>query len=285
MPPIISIANQKGGVGKTSTTLGLAAAIANTDRRVLIVDMDPQSNASSTLLPDYDELRKSEDFFTSNDLLEAGVDPSDVQEAILGTPWPGVDLIPAQQALANRDLEGSTGIEMRLRRVLRGLDDLPKPYDVVLIDCPPSVGRLTVNALLASQSIVFIAEPDRYSSNALDQIQATLQTVREVYEHDIEVSGLVINMYENTNEANQRTEELKARFDDEVLLVMPKRTVIAAAAGMNTSVFAVKGRQDAREVADMYTALARRLKLIGRREATPLPIEVDEDSPAAAVGY
>lgn len=285
---ILAIANQKGGVGKTTTTLGLAAAIAHTGRRVLVIDMDPQANASSTLLPDYDErLRRSKDsaepdyvFYTTNDILENGVEPADIFEAIVETPWDRVDLIPSQQSLANRDTEGAIGVETRLRRILMGLDLAEDPYDAVLLDCPPSVGKLTVNALVAASEILLISGPDRYGHNALNQIEETLKTVRDSYLHTIEVAGLVINMYENTNEANLRTDQLKERFGDKVLLVMPKRTVLSHAAGSNQSVFTV-ARRDAQEVAGWFTDLARELRLIAKREVVPDLPQIDEANETA----
>lgn len=279
-PRILAIANQKGGVGKSTTTLGLAGAIAHTGRRVLIIDMDPQANSSQTLLPDYDERVAREDFFTTNDVLEAGMDPSDLGEAIVATPWEHVDLIASQQALAHRDVEGATGIEMRLRRVLRGLDALPEPYDVVLVDCPPSVGRLTVNAFLAASEILLISHPDSYGQNALNQIDETLKTVRESYDHDLRVAGLVINMYEDTNESKLRAGQLEARFGNTVLLTMRKRAVVRTAQGEHRSVFAM-GTPAAREVAGWFTDLARTLRLIGARETVP-EVLVTEDTEAEA---
>ena len=272
---IIAVANQKGGVGKTTFALGLAGAVANTGRRVLVVDMDPQANASQTLLPDYDVEVQRDDFYTVNDILEHGVEPADLPGAIHRTGWAGVDLIPSQQALAHRDVEGATGIEMRLRRVLRGLDLLDEDYDVVLLDCPPSVGRLTVNAFLAASEIVLISHPDSYGHNALNQIDETLKTVRDAYDHDIEVAGLVINMFEETTEAIARTEQLRARFGDKVLLVMRKRAVLRAAQSENRSVFAMGTHPAAREVAGWFTDLARALRLIGARETVP-EVEVGE---------
>lgn len=272
---IIAVANQKGGVGKTTLTLGLAAAVANSGRRVLVVDMDPQSNASSTLLPDYVDPGGSDDsFLTTNDILQDGVDPADIVDAVHQTPWQSIDLIPAEQRLANRDVEGSTGIELRLRRMLRGLP--ADAYDLVLLDCPPSVGRLTVNALLAAHEILLVAGPDRYAQNALNQIGETLRIVRELHDHQIETAGLVINGFENTREARLRRDQLYDRFGAKVLLVMPKRTVLVGAAGAHQSIFTVP-TAPAREVCHLLTELARSLGLIGAREMTP-EIEIVSDA-------
>lgn len=271
---ILAVANQKGGVGKTTTTLGLAAALAASGQRVLIVDMDPQANASSTLLPDYDTRLADDTLFTTNDILEQGVDPAHIVDAITPTPWAGVDLIASQQALAHRDVEGATGIEMRLRRVLKGLPTLTETsgYHHILLDCPPSVGRLTVNAFLAASRILLISGPDRYGHHALTQIEDTLATIADAYGHDIEVAGVIVNMFENTTEANNRTQELRDRYGDKFLMTMPKRTVLSLVAGRNESVFTFN-RPDAIHVATGYFELARTLGLIEASAPVPaLPV-------------
>jgi chromosome partitioning protein len=259
---IIAIANQKGGVGKTTTTLGLAAAIADSGQRVLVIDMDPQSNASQTLLADHAERLKDDDFYTSNDILDEGVEPGDIVEAITSTGWEGVDLIPSRPELVNREVTNELGVEMRLRGVITGLDDLPVPYDVVLIDCPPSVGRLTVNALLSAGEVLLIAHPDSYGQSALDAVDSTIKKVRNAYRHDIVVSGIVINMYEDTTEARLRSEQLRERYGNKVLLTMRKRAVMRAAQGNHQSVFDMQGDPAAREVAGWFRDLARTLEAV-----------------------
>lgn len=304
---ILAVANQKGGVGKTTITLALAAAIANSGRRVLIVDMDPQANASQTLIPNFARrvAADAEDYFvTVNDVLEVGAEPSDLGEAIHATPWVGVDLIAAKQQLANRDVEGTTGIETRLRWMLAGLETLPEPYDVVLLDCPPSVGRLTVNAFVAAPEILLVVEPDLYGENALNQIEATLDVVRRSYAHTIAITGLIINKVGDNNEAKRRVEDLRARYAQAHVATIRRRAALfTEAAGANESIFS-SPRRDAAEVADWFTELARDLRLIGAREAVPAPTGYsvedeptvegllaattpnhDSVAPSAAVGY
>lgn len=263
MTRTIAVAQQKGGVGKTTLTLNLAAAAANTGLSVLVVDMDPQANASQTLLDDYaDRVTASAadpngaPFYTVNDLMEAGVGPGDADEAIVASKWAGVDLIPSEQALANRDAEGSTGIETRLRIALRGMH---RTYDLVLIDCPPSLGRLTVNGLLASKEVLLVAQPDAYSGQALTQIDKTLETLAAAYDHRMKVLGLVLNNFEQTIEAESRRREFEANFEG-LLAVIPKRTAVAAAAGAHESVFTVN-RADTGRLIEVFERLVADLGL------------------------
>lgn len=251
----VAVVNQKGGVGKSSTVLGLAGAVAHAGHKALVIDMDPQSNSSQTLLPDYAE-RLAAGMFSTHDLLEAGVNPDDAGDAITQTSWANVDLIPSVEALATREVEGSTGIETRLRRVLKGL---PAGYDRILIDCPPSLGRLTVNSLLAAGRVLLVAEPDAYSQQALVRTLTTLGQVRDAYEHSLDVLGVVINKVPaGTVEAALRVDQIQAEFGDRVLALIPQRTIIPRAAGRNQSVFDLS-RPDARALADLYTELARRI--------------------------
>lgn len=231
-PRTIAVAQQKGGVGKTTITLNLAAAATNNGLRVLVLDLDPQANASQTLLPDYTDRITGEDFYTVNDLMEPGIEDGDIDGAIVQTAW-GVDVVPSQQELANRDREHSTGIETRLRVALRGLRT---HYDVVLIDCPPSLGTLTVNALLAAKEIILVAQPDAFSLQAVAQIDKTLATIEKYHDHTLNVLGLVLNNFEFTLEAERRKAQFIDRFGS-LLAEIPKRTALSAASGAHCSVF------------------------------------------------
>lgn len=242
MTRTIAIAQQKGGVGKTTVTLNLAAAAANTGMSVLVVDMDAQANASQTLLPDYDDRfaaseadRVNSPFYTTNELMNPGVEPGDADEAIVSTPWPGVDLIPSDYHLADRDAEGSTGIDTRLRVALRGMR---REYDLILIDCPPALGHLTVNSLLASQEVLLVAHPDAYSAQAVSKTRGSVAMIKTAYEHTVTVLGLVLNNYEPTRAADAQRERFEADFG-RLLAVIPKRTAMQAAAAANQSVFTV----------------------------------------------
>lgn len=255
----IAVAQQKGGVGKTTVTLNLAAAAANRGLSVLVVDMDPQANASQTLLPDYAERLAADaadatnhPFYTVHDLMEPGVGPGDADEAITATAWQGVDLIPSKQQLAKRDAEGSTGIETRLRIALRGLQ---RHYDVVLLDCPPSLGRLTVNSLLACQEVLMVAQPDSYSAQAIAQIDKTLAEIRVAFDHDPKVLGLVLNNFEATVTATTAQQKFTSQFGG-LLAVIPKRTALQAAAAVNESVFTVNRPDTGGLIATFETLVA-----------------------------
>lgn len=260
---VIAVGGLKGGPGKTTISVGLSAAVANAQRRVLLIDMDPQANASQTVLPDYEERLAAGTLFTTHDLTEPGVDPADVPDAITATAWPGVDLIASAEALAQREFENTLGMDTRMRRAITGIPDV---YDTVILDCPPSLGRLTVNAMLAAEGFLMVAEADNYSSKALLRTLRTLEEARVAYDHPIQALGIVVNRFDaGTKEDRKRLKEFRKQHVDDVLAVIPKRTVIRRAAGNHQSVFQLQ-RPDAAEVAGMYTELAGRLGLLEARK-------------------
>ena len=195
--PIIAVTNQKGGIGKTTTTLGLATVWARQGRRVLVVDADPQHHATRTLgvVPTDQDL-------TLNDVLVATMaatmagDPDEGGAAQAVTPaapeWDGVDVIPADRVLAAREADTTPGRETALRTALAGTTD---DYDVVLIDCPPNLGVLTVSALTAATSVLFVTEPRVSSVDGVGELLSTVRLVRRATNPHLSVAGIVINRY------------------------------------------------------------------------------------------
>lgn len=260
---VIPFLNLKGGVGKTATTLGLAEALARLleneppahRSRVLIIDMDPQANLTQVLLPDLDD-----DALTINDVL-ANDQIGTATQAIHETPdaWGNVDLIPAEIALANRENEGGPTAALRLRRALRGIEDDPRGYAYVLIDCNPSIGLLTVNALAAAHEAIVVTELGRHS---LRGIKETVENIRKSAELNpgLRLAGIVANKYDRRNaEETYRLEELRQSYNGLVWEpTIPSRAAIKNADGAGAPVRAFRDAAAA-EVADLYDQLARKI--------------------------
>ena len=225
----LAITNQKGGVGKTTITIGLAAAVARRrpGHRVLVIDLDPQANATAALEPM--GFRAGESLTTSDVLHTATVGCAADAIRPSGT-WLGVDVIPAELALATRQNDGAVAGEVRLRRSLTHATDV---YDLVLIDCPPSLGPLSVNALVAADQALIVTEPALASVQAISEV---LRTVTEVtaLNPQLRVGGIVLNKVAGTREAALRVNELQQTFGAEAggehrgLLLWPQVPAAAA---------------------------------------------------------
>ena len=213
----IACANQKGGVGKTTTVVNLASLLAISGDRVLLIDLDPQGNATSGLGIDRAAVERS----TYDGLLE-GVDLGDL--VVQGTA-PGVDVIPSSIALAGAEVElaGSTGRERRLRDAVAGSADR---YDVIFIDCPPSLGLLTVNALTAADAVLIPLQCEYYALEGLTQLLATIDLVRDHLNPRLAVDGVVLTMADKrTNLSSQVEAEARRHLDGAVYRTIIPRSV------------------------------------------------------------
>lgn len=256
---VVALVNQKGGVGKTSTTVNTAAALAGCGRRVLVVDMDPQANATSAL-------GVEEIGYDTADVLRSA-EPGAVAAAgavVAGRSpdWDGVSVVPARLDLSKLEDDRELGSEFRLRRAL----DSPlvsAAYDVVLIDSPPSVGRLTTNALVAASHVLVITEPTSPSLAGVVNLLDSIAAVTRYYNPALAVAGVLVNRMQNTREARLRLEELVAGVADlpiEVWLeqTIPHRAAITEALGAQAPPHALPG-PGMREAAGYYDAVAGRL--------------------------
>ena len=192
---IIAIANQKGGVGKTTTTVNLATALSACGRRVLLVDFDPQGNASTGLgINPKDRQANSYRLITG----EVGI-----QEAIKSSSVPGLDIITAVVDLSAAEIE-LTGVDRREFHLLDALQ-LAKPnYDYIIVDCPPSLGLLTVNALCAAHRVLVPLQCEFYALEGLSQLMRTIETVRAGLNPQLTMQGIVLTMYDNRNKLSEQ---------------------------------------------------------------------------------
>ncbi|WP_334064662.1 ParA family protein [Limimaricola cinnabarinus] len=197
---IIALANQKGGVGKTTTAINLGAALAKAKKRVLLVDMDPQGNASTGL-----GLAASDRRSTSYDLL---LEDEPATAGIHGTQVVGLDIIPATTDLSSADVDliSSKGRSRSLRnRLAELLRDRPD-YDYILIDCPPALNLLTINAMVAAGSIIVPLQSEFFALEGLSQLMLTLREVRASANEDLRIEGVVLTMYDRRNNLSQQVE-------------------------------------------------------------------------------
>ena len=185
MVNVISVANQKGGVGKTTTTINLAASIADRGYRVLIVDIDPQGNATSGL-----GIEKSE---IDQDIYNVLIDEIPIQDTIHHTSTPKLDMVPATINLSGAETE-LISMMARETRLKSALDAISDQYDFVFIDCPPSLGQLSINAFTASDSILIPVQSEYYAMEGLSQLLNTIRLVQKHFNKDLGVEGVLLTM-------------------------------------------------------------------------------------------
>ena len=216
MAKVVSFSNQKGGVGKTTSCVNIAAQIAKKGKNVLMIDMDPQGNATSGL-----GLSKSKIKKTVYDVI---IGKCNIDDAIIKTKFKNLSVIPATIDLAGAELELYELEDANFTKI--ALDSIKDNYDYIFIDCPPSLGRLTIEALTISDGVVIPMQCEFYSLEGMSQLLNTVKKIKELYNPDLQIVGILLTMYNGRlTLTNQVVAELKKYYDDTLFKVPISRTV------------------------------------------------------------
>lgn len=217
MGKIIALANQKGGVGKTTTSMNLAASLATLEKKVLLVDADPQANASSGLGVNISEIESS--------IYECIIDHIDVREAIYTTDIEGLDIIPSHIDLVGAEIE-MLNLPNREKVLSQLLAPMKNEYDFILIDCSPSLGLITVNALTAADSVIIPVQCEYFALEGISKLLNTIKIIKSKLNPSLEIEGFLLTMYDSRLRlANQIYDEVKKHFQELVFNTVIQRNV------------------------------------------------------------
>jgi chromosome partitioning protein len=214
---IYSIASQKGGTGKTSTSISLAAGLARRGKRVLLIDTDSQANSSKVLLPDYPNLKKHDTVYVT--ILERKPLP------VRSTAVPGLDIAASHILLSNTDIELTTAKDHREARLKVQLDKIKANYDHIFIDCPPALSWLTINAFTASDEVLVVVAPGYFELDSIVQISKTIEEVQEYFNPYLKLRGYLFTMSDPTVNSKTSLKILRQTYTDSVFdTIIPRNT-------------------------------------------------------------
>lgn len=256
----ISIFNQKGGVGKTTSVVNLAVSLSKLDKKVLVIDFDPQANTTTGLGFDKNELEKS--------IYKMFYDEGDNYKDYILKSGEGPYLIASENSLSGLEVElVSLDQEERLKMLSQIIEEIKKDFDIILIDCPPSLGLLSLNALVASDSIIIPIQTEYYALEGVSELLKTYQTIKESIKEDLEIEGVLLCMFDkDTDLSYEVVEEVKSFFKEKVFSTMiPRNIKLAEAPSFGKSVISYDEKSKG---ARAYLSLAKELieNIFGKKE-------------------
>ncbi|MDR0570450.1 MAG: AAA family ATPase [Clostridiales Family XIII bacterium] len=258
----IAIFNQKGGVGKTTTNINLAACLALKGKKVLIMDIDPQGNTTSGMGISKKNLENT----MYEILIEEGIDP---RVAILDSSMENLKVLPASVKLAGAEIE-LVQLEGREQRLKKALDNIKNDYDYIFIDCPPSLGLLTINSLTAVDSVLIPIQCEFYALEGVSQLMSTIDLVKKSLNPGLEIQGVILSMFDGrTNLSIQVVEEVKKYFKEKVYAtVIPRNVRLAEAPSFGMPIMEYdpksKGAEAYMEFADEFLEMEAQLGLAAK---------------------
>lgn len=266
----ISIFNQKGGVGKTTSVVNLAVSLSKLNKKVLVIDFDPQANTTTGLDFDKNELEKS--------IYKMFYDEGDNYKDYILKSEEGPYLIASENSLSGLEVElVSLDEEERLKMLSQIIEELKKDFDIILIDCPPSLGLLSLNALVASDSIIIPIQTEYYALEGVSELLKTYQTIKESIKEDLEIEGVLLCMFDkDTDLSYEVVEEVKSFFKEKVFSTMiPRNIKLAEAPSFGKSVITYDEKSKG---ARAYLSLAKELveNIFGKKENLEKNSKIEE---------